>query len=86
MRSINIQSDIEAVLTQFARCIPDVFAEFDLSEIEVIFSGVDGVFDLVRILDDETELVIGEIVLDEDLVASFDIFEEEVTENEVFQA
>lgn len=86
MRSINIQSDIEAILTQFARCIPDVFQEFDLVTIEAVFTGVDGVFDLVRILDDETELVIGEIVLDEDLVASFDIFEEEVTENEVFQA
>ena len=75
MRSISIQQDIEAILTQYARCIPDVFSEFDLNEVEVIFSGVDGIFDLVRVLDDDNEVVLGEVVLNESLEASFEFFE-----------
>ena len=75
MRSINIQQDIEAILTQYARCIPDVFSEFDLNEVEVIFSGVNGIFDLVRVLDDDNEVVLGEVVLNESLEAFFEFFE-----------
>lgn len=75
MRSINIQEDIEAILTQYARCIPDVFSEFDIASVEVVFSGVDGVFDIVSVLDEDNEVVLGEIVVNYDFEAFFDIFD-----------
>ena len=75
MRSIYIRDDIEAILTQYARAIPEIFSEFDISTIEVVFTGVDGIFDLVHVVDDDNEVVLGEIIVSEDLEASFDIFE-----------
>lgn len=78
MRSINIQADIEAVLTQYVRCVPDIFLEFG-ENVEVFYN--DGVFEIVQALDEDNEVVLGEITLDGDLVASFEIFE---SENEVF--
>ena len=74
MRSINIAQDIEAILTQYARCIPDLFAEFDLAEIEVVHNfGM--VYDIVRRLDDDNEVVLGEIIISDSFEAFFDIFE-----------
>ena len=74
MRSINIAQDIEAILTQYARCIPDLFAEFDLAEIEVVHNfGM--VYDIVRRLDDDNEVVLGEITISDSFEAFFDIFE-----------
>lgn len=75
MRSINIQEDIEAILTQYARCIPDVFSEFDISQVEVIFTGVDGIFDIVQVVDDDNEVVLGEITLSDTFEAFYDIFD-----------
>ena len=74
MRTLNLQSDIETLLTQFARCIPEVLLEFDLTKVQATFTGVDGVFDLVLVEGDDVETVIGEIVLDENLEAHFEVF------------
>ena len=75
MRSIYIREDIEQILAQYARCIPEVLSTYDLSKVDVVFTGVDGIFDLVVIEDEDNEVVIGEIILSEDLEASFDIFD-----------
>ena len=79
MRSIYIRDDIETILAQYARCIPEVLSTYDLSKVDVVFTGVDGIFDLVVIEDEDNEVVIGEIILSEDLEASFDIFEDNET-------
>lgn len=73
MRSINILDDIQAVLLQSAIAIPEVFLNYDVTKVELQAGPT--VFDIVFVESDETELVIGEIVLSEDFEASFDIFD-----------
>ena len=75
MRSISIRDDLEAILAQYARCIPEILMQYDLNQISVVFTEVDGVFDLVLIEDEDNEVVLGEIIVSEDLEASFEIFE-----------
>ena len=76
MRSISIRDDIENVLRQFAIAIPEVFLNYDVAKVELQVDDEDRptVFDIVFVESDETELVIGEIVLMEDFTASFEIF------------
>ena len=76
MRSISIRADIEVILTQYARSIPDLFTEFDIGEIEVLHS-CDEFYDIVRVIDEDNEVILGEITISDDFVASFDIFEAE---------
>jgi len=77
MRSISIRDDIENVLRQFAIAIPEVFLNYDIDRVELQIDDYDRptVFDIVFVESDETELVIGEIVLRDDFSASFEIFE-----------
>ena len=77
MRGINIREDIEAVLFQLAIAIPDVFLNYDVNRVEIQVDDEDrpAVWDIVFVESEETELVIGEIVLLEDFTATFDIFE-----------
>ena len=87
MRSINILDDIMVVLRQLAIAIPEVFLNYDVSKVELQVDETiydedrkrsrPTVFDIVFVESDETELVIGEIVLSEDFTASFDIFSED---------
>lgn len=79
MRAINIREDIEAVLFQLAIAIPEVFLNYDVNRVELVVDDEDRptVWDIVFVESDETELVIGEIVLSEDFTATFDIFEAE---------
>jgi hypothetical protein len=77
MRSISIRDDIENVLRQFAIAIPEVFLNYDVDRVELVVDDEDRptVWDIVFVESDETELVIGEIVLSEDFTASFEIFQ-----------
>ena len=87
MRSISILDDIMVVLIQSAIAIPEVFLNYDVSKVELQVDETiydedrkrsrPTVFDIVFVESDETELVIGEIVLSEDFTASFDIFSED---------
>lgn len=74
MRTIDLSDTILDILTDAARAIPDLF--LDGREIEVELTEDAGVFDIVEILSEDEELLVGEIVLDEDLIAHFDIFED----------
>lgn len=75
MRSISIRDDIEQILGQYAKCIPEILGPHDLNLIEVAFTGVDGIFEILLVEDDDNEVVLGEIILTEDLEAFFDIFD-----------
>jgi hypothetical protein len=72
---INITTDIEAILTQFARAIPDLYLDFDREAIQVVESGF-GVFDIVLVLSEDEELVLGEMVLSADFDLTYEIFED----------
>ena len=77
MRAINILEDIEVVLRQLAIAIPDIFLNYDVDFVQLVVDDVDRptAWDIVFVESDETELVLGEVVLLEDFTASFDIFE-----------
>lgn len=79
MRVINILDDIESVLLQLAIAIPEVFLNYDVAKIELQVDDVDrpAVWDIVFVESDETEVVLGEIVLLEDFTAKFEIFSED---------
>lgn len=76
---INITTDIEAILTQFAQAIPDLFLQYDREAIQVVANNDGwnyGVFDIVLVISDEEELVLGEMVLSADFDLSYEIFED----------
>lgn len=80
MRSISIFDDILVVLSQLAVAIPEVYLNYDVTCVEIQFDDCDedrNRFDIVFVESEDTELVIGEIVLSEDFEASFDIFSAE---------
>ena len=77
MRTISIKSDIENVLLQYARAIPEVFTSYDIANVEIQLSPEDiDTWDIIFVESDETEVLLGEIVLNADLTATFDIFED----------
>ena len=77
MRTISIKPDISSILLQYARAIPEVFTCYDITYVEIQVSPEDtNVWDIVFVESDETEVVLGEIVLYGDLTATFDIFED----------
>lgn len=77
MRSISILDNILVVLQQLAVAIPEVYLNYDVTCVELHADDYDRptVFDIVFVESEETELVIGEIVLLEDFTAKFEIFE-----------
>ena len=72
---INITTDIEEVLAQFARAIPDLYLDFDREAIQVVHNE-NGVFDIVLVLSEDEELVVGEMKLSADFDLSYEIFED----------
>ena len=77
MRTISIQSDIEQVLLQYARAIPEIFTSYDIANVEIQRSPEDtNIWDITFVESDETEILLGEIVLSGDFEATFEIFED----------
>jgi len=70
---MNIRDDIETILTQYAQAIPDLFLEYDREAIQVVHSAA-GFFDIVLVLSEDEELLVGEMVLDADFELSYEIF------------
>ena len=76
---INITTDIEKLLTSYAQALPDLFLDFDREAIQVVhkhFFEVDLVqlFDIVLVLSEDEELVLGEMKLNADFDLSYEIF------------
>ena len=77
MRTISIKPDIEQVLLQYARAIPEIFTSYDIANVEIQLNPEDtNIWDITFVESDETEVVLGEIVLFGDLEATFEIFED----------
>lgn len=77
MRTISIQKDIENVLLQYARAIPEVFTSYDIANVEIQHNPEDtNLWDIIFVESDETEVVLGEIALSLDFFVTFDIFED----------
>jgi hypothetical protein len=78
MRSINITQDIEEVLRQLVIAIPEVFLDYDVDLIELQVDDEDRptVWEIVFVESEDTELVLGEVVLMENFEAVIEIFED----------
>lgn len=78
---MNIRDDIETILTQYAQAIPDLFLEYDREAIQVVLGDNDWndgrlPFDIVVVLSEDEELLVGEMLLDADFELSYEIFED----------
>ena len=80
MRNISIREDIEVVILQLVRAIPDVFLNYDVNSVELVEyheDGLIGSWDVVFVESDDYEVIIGEAVLGSDLFVEIDIFSDE---------
>jgi hypothetical protein len=80
MRSINITQDIEEVLRQLVIAIPEVFLDYDVDLIELQVDDrqvtIPTAWDIVFVESEDTELVLGEVVLLENFEAEITIFDD----------
>ena len=80
MRNLSIREDIEVVILQLVRAIPDVFLNYDVNSVELVEyheDGIVGSWDIVFVESDDYEVIIGEAVLGSDLFVEIDIFSDE---------
>ena len=80
MRNLSIREDIEVVILQLVRAIPDVFLNYDVNSVELVEyheDGLVGSWDIVFVESDDYEVIIGEAVLGTDLFVEIDIFSDE---------
>lgn len=80
MRNISIREDIEVVILQLVRAIPDVFLNYDVNSVELVEyheDGLIGSWDVVFVESDDYEVIIGEAVLGSDLFVEIDIYSDE---------
>ena len=80
MRNLSIREDIEVVILQLVRAIPDVFLNYDVNSVELVEyheDGLVGSWDIVFVEDDDYEVIIGEAVLGSDLFVQIEIFSDE---------
>ena len=80
MRNISIREDIEVVILQLVRAIPDVFLDYDVDRVQLVEyheDGLVGSWDIVFVEDDDYEIVIGEASLGSDLFVQIDIYADE---------
>lgn len=80
MRNISIREDIEVVILQLVRAIPDVFLNYDVNSVELVpyhEDGLIGSWDVVFVESDDYEVIIGEAMLGSDLFVEIDIYSDE---------
>ena len=80
MRAISIRDDVEQVVLQYVRALPDIFTSYDIGSVELQEYHVDGMVfaaDIVFVESDDYELVIGDIMVGTDLILEVDVYTEE---------
>ncbi len=78
MREFDLTNDIETIMTHYVRAIPEVFMDFDIANVQLVGTTDFGIYDIVFVESDETEVVVGSVVLRDDLFMEVDIFSEEM--------
>ena len=76
IRSINITQDIEQVLLELVRAVPEVFLSYDVIELVVDDEDRPTVWEIVFVESETHELVIGQVTLLENFEAIVEIFED----------
>ena len=78
MRTFDLRNDIEQVALQLVRAVPEIFMDFDLSKVQLVRTEDFGIYDVVVIEDDQVEVVVGEVIIMDDLTMTFEAFSEEM--------
>lgn len=79
MRTFDLMDDLEVIMTQYVRAIPEIFMDFDIASVQLVRTDDFGFYDIVSVQDDETEIVVGEVILaSDDLIMQVEIFSEEM--------
>lgn len=80
MRTISIRDDVEQIVLQYVRALPDIFTSYDIASIELQEYHVDGMVfaaDIVFVESDDYEVVLGDVEVGTDLILAVDIYSEE---------
>ena len=80
MRIISIRDDVEQVVLQLVRAIPEIYLEYDVDRVELVEYHEDGQVysaDIVFVESDDVELVLGDVSVGTDLMLEVDIYSEE---------
>lgn len=79
MRTFELHDDIEQIILELVRAIPEVYLDFDVAKVQLVEDHEDGLVysaDVVVVLNEDEELVIGEVVLWSDLQLEINIYSE----------
>lgn len=79
MRTFELHDDIEQIILELVRAIPEVYLDFDVAKVQLVEDHEDGLVysaDVVVVLNEDEELVIGEVVLWSDLRLEINIYSE----------
>lgn len=79
MRTFELHDDIEQIILELVRAIPEVYLDFDVAKVQLVEDHNDGLVysaDVVVVLNEDEELVIGEVVLWSDLQLEINIYSE----------
>lgn len=79
MRTFELHDDIEQIILELVRAIPEVYLDFDVAKVQLVEDHGDGLVysaDVVVVLNEDEELVIGEVVLWSDLQLEINIYSE----------
>lgn len=81
MRIISLRDDLEQVVLQFVRAIPEIFMDYDIARVELVqYVHEDGLVfnaDIVFVESDDTEIVLGDVQVGTDLMLEIDIYPNE---------
>lgn len=81
MRIISVRDDLEQVVLQLVKAIPEVYLDYDLDFVQLVEydndRGLVAEYDIVVVESDEYEIVIGDVTVGTDLIVEIDIYPNE---------
>lgn len=80
MRIISLRDDLEQIVLQYVRAIPEIYLEYDVDRVELVEYHEDGQVysaDIVFVESDDVELVLGDVSVGTDLMLEVDIYSDE---------
>ena len=80
MRIVSLRDDLEQIVLQYVRAIPEIYMDYDVDSVELVEYHEDGqVFaaDIVFVESDDYEVVLGDIVIGTDLILEVDVYSDE---------
>lgn len=80
MRTISIRDDIQQIVLQYVRALPDIYLSCDPARVELVEYHEDGMVfsaDIVLVESDDTELVLGDLSLGTGLILEIDLYPDE---------